>query len=83
MGAWADLTILDADVQHVPSVLYNRAGNNVKATDLNSSYLTEAKRRIEDRIDIGFATDAVYWKARYREAIGVNHPYGVFGSPGA
>lgn len=33
--------------------------------------------------DQGFANDAIFYKARYREVIGVTHPYGVFGSPGA
>lgn len=33
--------------------------------------------------DQGFANDAVFYKARYREVIGATHPYGVFGSPGA
>lgn len=32
--------------------------------------------------DQGFANDAIFYKARYREVIGVTHPYGVFGSPG-
>lgn len=33
--------------------------------------------------DVGFASDSIYYKSRYREAIGVTHPYGIFGSPGA
>lgn len=33
--------------------------------------------------DVGFASDSVYYKSRYREAIGVTHPYGIFGSPGS
>ena len=33
--------------------------------------------------DVGFATDSIYYKARYREAIGATTPYGVYGSPGA
>lgn len=33
--------------------------------------------------DVGFETDAILYKARYREDIGVTHPYGIFGSPGA
>lgn len=32
--------------------------------------------------DIGFSSDSVFYKSRYREAIGVTHPYGIFGSPG-
>jgi hypothetical protein len=32
---------------------------------------------------VGFATDSILYKARYREKIGVTHPYGIFGSPGA
>jgi len=32
--------------------------------------------------DVGFASDSIYYKSRYREAIGVTHPYGIFGSPG-
>lgn len=31
----------------------------------------------------GFSTDSVQYKSRYREKIGVTHPYGIFGSPGA
>lgn len=31
----------------------------------------------------GFATDSILYKCRYREKIGVTHPYGVFGSSGA
>ena len=33
--------------------------------------------------DVGFATDSIFYKARYREEVGATHPYGVFGSPGA
>jgi len=33
--------------------------------------------------DQGFANDAIFYKARYREVIGATHPYGVYGSPGA
>lgn len=33
--------------------------------------------------DAGFSTDAILYKSRYREKIGVTHPYGIFGSPGA
>lgn len=33
--------------------------------------------------DQGFTSDSIYYKARYRERIGVTHPYGIFGSPGA
>lgn len=32
--------------------------------------------------DVGFVTDSIFYKSRYREQIGVTHPYGVFGSPG-
>lgn len=32
--------------------------------------------------DVGFVTDSIFYKSRYREAIGVTHPYGIFGSPG-
>jgi phage major head subunit gpT-like protein len=32
--------------------------------------------------DVGFVTDSILYKARYREKIGVTHPYGSFGSPG-
>jgi len=31
----------------------------------------------------GFTTDAILYKARYREKIGVTHAYGIMGSPGA
>lgn len=33
--------------------------------------------------DVGFSSDSIYYKARYREAIDTTHAYGVFGSPGA
>lgn len=33
--------------------------------------------------DVGFTTDAILYKARYREKIGAVHGYGAFGSPGA
>jgi len=33
--------------------------------------------------DVGFSTDSIFWKARYREKVGAMHGYGVFGSPGA
>lgn len=33
--------------------------------------------------DVGFMSDSIYYKSRYREALGVTHPYGVYGSPGA
>jgi len=33
--------------------------------------------------DVGFATDAILYKARYREALGATHAYGIFGTPGA
>jgi len=47
--------------------IVNRKGIETKASD-------EA---------VGFINDSLYYKARYREAIGVTHPYGVFGSPGS
>lgn len=33
--------------------------------------------------DVGFLNDSIYYKASYREEIGVTHPYGIYGSPGA
>jgi len=33
--------------------------------------------------DVGFLNDSIYYKARFREKIGVTHPYGIFGSQGA
>jgi hypothetical protein len=33
--------------------------------------------------DVGFKTDSILYKARYREVLGAIHPYGVFGTPGA
>lgn len=30
----------------------------------------------------GFINDSLFYKASYREKIGVTHPYGIFGSPG-
>lgn len=33
--------------------------------------------------DVGFTTDSILYKSRYREKIGVTHGYGVFGTPGA
>jgi hypothetical protein len=32
---------------------------------------------------VGFATDAILYKSRYREKIGVTHAKGIFGTPGA
>lgn len=32
---------------------------------------------------VGFMTDSIYYKARYREKIAAIHGYGAFGSPGA
>lgn len=32
---------------------------------------------------VGFTTDSILYKCRYREKVGVTHAYGVFGSPGA
>jgi hypothetical protein len=31
---------------------------------------------------VGFLTDSIYYKSRYREKIGVTHPYAIFGTPG-
>jgi phage major head subunit gpT-like protein len=33
--------------------------------------------------DVGFINDSIHYKARYREKIGVTHPYGIMGSRGA
>lgn len=33
--------------------------------------------------DVGFASDSIYYKSRFREVIGCTHPYGVFGTQGA
>lgn len=33
--------------------------------------------------DVGFNSDSIYYKSRYREIIDTIHPYGVFGTPGA
>ncbi len=33
--------------------------------------------------DAGFDNDSIKYKSRYREKIGVTHPYGIFGSAGA
>lgn len=33
--------------------------------------------------DLGFTTDSILYKSRYREVLGVLHPYGVYGTPGA
>lgn len=44
------------------------------------------RRAIETKAsgpDVGFATDSIYYKSRYREKIGATHPYGIFGTPGA
>jgi hypothetical protein len=32
---------------------------------------------------VGFLNDSIYYKSRYREAVGCTHPYGIFGSQGA
>jgi hypothetical protein len=31
---------------------------------------------------VGFLTDSIYYKSRYREAIGVMHAYGIWGCDG-
>lgn len=33
--------------------------------------------------DVGFVTDSILYKSRYREKIGAIHPYASFGTPGA
>ena len=33
--------------------------------------------------DVGFSTDSIYYKSRYREVIGAIHPFGVMGTAGA
>lgn len=33
--------------------------------------------------DVGFNSDSIYYKSRFREVIDTTHPYGVFASPGA
>lgn len=33
--------------------------------------------------DVGFTSDSIFYKSRYREVIGATHPYGVYGSAGA
>lgn len=33
--------------------------------------------------DVGFMSDSIYYKSRYREIIDSTHPYGVYGSQGA
>lgn len=33
--------------------------------------------------DAGFNSDSILYKSRYREQVGVTHPYGIFGSSGA
>lgn len=33
--------------------------------------------------DVGFLNDAIYYKARYRESVGVTHAYGIYGCAGA
>jgi hypothetical protein len=33
--------------------------------------------------DVGFNSDSIYYKSRFREAIDCTHAYGVFASPGA
>ena len=33
--------------------------------------------------DDGFSADSIRYKSRYREKIGVTHPYGILGTPGA
>lgn len=38
---------------------------------------------IQTKSDTSFSTDAIMYKSRYREKIGVTHAYGIFGSPGA
>lgn len=33
--------------------------------------------------DVGFSSDSIYYKSRYREIIGVTHPYGLYGNAGS
>jgi hypothetical protein len=33
--------------------------------------------------DVGFLNDAIYYKARFREILGVTHAYGIYGNAGA
>jgi hypothetical protein len=33
--------------------------------------------------DVGFSSDTIAYKCRYREALGASHAYGVWGSQGA
>lgn len=33
--------------------------------------------------DVGFATDSIYYKCRFREVVGATHAYGIFGTSGA
>lgn len=45
-----------------------------------------SRRPIETKAggsDTGFENDSILYKARYREKIGVTHPYGIFGTTGA
>lgn len=44
-----------------------------------------SRKPIETMADTtnGFTTDSMLYKSRYREVIGVTHPYGVFGTAGA
>ena len=57
MPEWNDLQVLDADVTHLPSMLFSDAANVTKATVLNNSFLTDAKNRIEDRVNTAFASE--------------------------
>jgi hypothetical protein len=33
--------------------------------------------------DVGFSTDSIFYKSRYREIVGCVHPYGLMATPGA
>jgi hypothetical protein len=33
--------------------------------------------------DVGYLNDSIFYKASYREDLGVTHAYGIYGSPGA
>lgn len=55
--------------------------------DKSETGLTVVQRKpIETKAggaDVGFMSDSILYKCRYREKIGVTHPYAVFGTSGA
>lgn len=56
------------------------------ADSMDSGLRIISRKPIETKAagsDAGFNSDSILYKSRYREQVGVTHPYGIFGSTGA